>query len=151
MDGKFKDLKDKLKEGVSVHEIESFTKKYMMETFFVIALVIGMVSSSFDFFTGPGLTIAFLTLGVLVGIFFPVPVEQGLKQFYAFAYKQEKLTQLIIGIVKMIIGLFVPFILFGAVGVLAASAYTYFIRHSRNVEGGSSMKGKRPGGYGDHN
>lgn len=122
---------DKMKEGISVQEMEDFARKYTMEVFSVLAIVIGSISSMFDFFTGPKLTIAFIAIGVILGIFFPVPVEKGLKQFYSFSYKQEKMTQIILGVVKIIVGLFIPFILFGFIGLLAGTSYHYYTRHAQ--------------------
>lgn len=126
-----KKLMDKIKEGVSVQEVEDFARKYMTEVFSVLAIVIGAISSMYNFFTGPKLTIAFLAIGVIIGIFFPAPTEKGLKQFYNFSYKQEKTTQLILGLVKVIVGLFIPFLLFGFVGLLAGTSYHYFTRQAQ--------------------
>ncbi len=122
---------DKIKEGVSVQEVEDFARKYTMEVFSVLAIVVGSISSMYDFFTGPKLTIIFVAIGVILGIFFPAPVERGLKQFYSFSYKQEKTTQMILGLVKILIGLFIPFVLFGFIGLLAGTSYHYYTRHAQ--------------------
>ncbi len=126
-----KKLMDKIKEGVSVQEVEDFARKYTTEVFSVLAILIGAISSMYDFFTGPKLTIAFVAIGVMLGVFFPAPVEKGLKQFYSFSYKQEKMTQLILGCVKIVVGLFIPFILFGSIGLLAGTSYHYYTRHAQ--------------------
>jgi len=124
-------LVDKLKEGVSVHEIEGFASKHTTEVFSVLAMIIGAISSSYDFFTGPRLTILFLTLGALVAVIFPAPVEKGLKQLYNFTFKQEKMTEIILGAVKIVIAIFIPFIYFGLLGLLAGTSYHYYIRHAQ--------------------
>jgi hypothetical protein len=126
-----KNLMDKIKEGVSVQEVEDFARKYTTEVFTVLAIIIGSFSSMYDFFTGPRLTIAFLAIGVILGIFFPAPVEKGLKQFYSFSHKQEKMTQMILGFVKIIVSIFIPFILFGGIGLLAGTSYHYYTRHAQ--------------------
>lgn len=126
---------DKMKEGMSVQEMEDFARKYTVELFSALAIVIGTVSSMYDFFSGPKLTILLLALGTLLGVFFPVPSERGLKQFYMFAYKQEKLTQMILGGVQIVVALFIPFILFGFVGLLAGTSYHYYTRHAQVVSG----------------
>lgn len=126
-----KRLMDKIKEGVSVQEVEDFARKYTMEVFSVLAIVIGSISSMYDFFTGPKMTIIFIAIGVILGVFFPVPVEKGLKQFYSFSYKQEKTTQMILGLVKVVVGLFIPFVLFGFMGLLAGTSYHYYTRHAQ--------------------
>jgi hypothetical protein len=138
---------DKLKEGVSVDEIESFAKKHMTEVLTVLALIVGAVSSAFDFFTGPGLTLIFAAVGTIFGIFFPAPVERGLKQFYQFTYKQEKTTQMVLGAVKVVMGIFIPFVLFGLLGLLAGTSYHYFTRQAQIFSENRPPKGpKGPSG-----
>ncbi len=126
-----KKFMDKVKEGVSVQEVEDFARKYTTEVFTVLAIVIGSISSMFGFFTGPKMTIGFVAIGVILGIFFPAPVEKGLKQYYSFSFKQEKTTQMILGLVSIVIGLFIPFILFGFLGLLAGTSYHYYSRHAQ--------------------
>ncbi len=124
-------LVDKLKEGVSVHELEGFASRHTTEVFSVLAIIIGAISSSYDFFTGPKLTILFLALGALIAVFFPAPVEKGLKQLYSFTFKQEKMTEIILGAVKIVVAIFIPFIYFGLLGLLAGTSYHYYIRHAQ--------------------
>lgn len=126
-----KNIMDKFKEGVSVREVEDFAKKHTIEVFTILAIVIGSISSMYDFFIGPRMTILFLAIGIILGILFPAPVEKGLKQFYSFTFKQEKMTQIIIGIVKIIVALFIPFIFFGVMGLLAGTSYHYYTRHAQ--------------------
>ncbi len=134
---------DKIKEGVSVQEVEDFARKYTTEVFSVLAIVIGSISSMYDFFTGPKLTIVFIAIGVVLGIFFPAPVEKGLKQFYSFSYKQEKTTQMILGLVKVVVGLFIPFVLFGFMGLLAGTSYHYYTRHAQIMSENRPPKGHK--------
>lgn len=124
-------LSEKLKEGVSVQELEDFARKYSTEVFTVVALIIGSISSVFNFFTGPTWTILFVTLGAVLGIFFPTPVDKGLKQLYDFTFKQEKSTQLILGAVKIVMAIFIPFVLFGIMGLLAGTSYHYYTRRGQ--------------------
>ncbi|MBX7067117.1 MAG: hypothetical protein K1X28_07790 [Parachlamydiales bacterium] len=138
-----KKLMDKIKEGVSVQEVEDFARKYTTEVFSVLAIVVGSISSMYDFFTGPKMTILFLAVGLIVGVFFPAPVEKGLKQFYSFSYKQEKTTQMILGLVKVVVGLFIPFILFGFMGLLAGTSYHYYTRHAQIMSENRPSKGHK--------
>jgi hypothetical protein len=132
---------DKLKEGVSVHEIESFARKHTSEVFSVLAIVIGSISSMFDFFTGAGFSILFIAVGVILGVFFPAPVEKGLKQLYGFTNKQEKTTQMILGAVKIVIAIFIPFVIFGVLGLLAGTSYHYYTRHAQIMNENRSSRG----------
>ena len=139
---------EKLKEGVSVQEIEDFARKHTTEVFSVLALIIGAISSTFDFFTGPGWTIIFTALGAIAGVFFPAPVEKILKQLYSFTLKQEKTTEMILGGVKIIIAIFIPFIYFGLIGLLAGTSYHYYLRHAQVVNENKPPRSRR-GASGD--
>lgn len=139
-----KKFMDKIKEGVSVQEVEDFARKYTTEVFSVLAIVIASISSMYDFFTGPKFTIIFIAIGLILGVFFPSPVEKGLKQFYNFSSKQEKMTQMVLGLVHIVVGLFIPFILFGFIGLLAGTAYHYYTRHAQSVTQNSPPKPHNP-------
>lgn len=145
-----KKLMDKIKEGVSVQEVEDFARKYTTEVFSALAIVIAGISSMYDFFSGPKLTILFTVVGLIVGVFFPAPVERGLKQFYSFSYKQEKMTQIVLGCVKIVAGLFIPFILFGAVGLLAGTSYHYYTRHAQVISENKPHKPPRSHSVDEH-
>ncbi len=122
---------DKLKEGVSVHEIEGFAGKHTSEIFSVLAILIGTFSSAYDFFTGPKVTLLFLAIGAIGGILFSAPVEKGLKQLYQFTLKKEKMTEILIGALKIVVALFVPFLYFGLMGLLAGTSYHYYLRRAQ--------------------
>lgn len=141
-----KKLMDKLKEGVSVEEIEDFARKYTTEVFSILAIVIGTVSSMYDFFTGPKLTLLLLAVGVMLGTFLPAPSEKWLKQYYSFSHKQEKTSQMVLGCVMIVIALFIPFILFGFVGLLAGTSYHYYTRHAQIMSDNKPHKGRHVGG-----
>jgi hypothetical protein len=145
-----KKLMDKIKEGVSVQEVEDFARKYTTEVFSVLAIAIGAISSMYDFFTGPKMTIFFIAVGVILGVFFPAPVERGLKQFYSFSFKQEKTTQMVLGIVKVIVGLFIPFFLFGFMGLLAGTSYHYYTRHAQIMSENKPRKPSRSSSGDEH-
>ena len=136
-------MMDKIKEGVSVQEVEDFARKYTLEVFSVLAIVIASISSMYDFFTGPKFTILLVTIGLVLGVFFPAPVERILKQFYSFSYKQEKMTQMILGCVMIVVGLFIPFVIFGAVGLLAGTSYHYYTRHAQVMSENKPPKSRR--------
>jgi len=141
---------DKLKEGVSVKEIEDFTRKHTTEVFSVLAIIVATASSCWDFFTGPKMTIFFTALGCILAVLFPVQVERGLKQFYNFVLKQEKTTQMIVGAVKVVIGIFIPFLLFGILGLLAGTSYHYFVRQAQILFQNHPRKGGKSAEPGEH-
>lgn len=125
---------EKLKEGVSVREIEDFARKHTTEVFSIFAIIIATVSSIFNYFmNGAGFSIFFAAIGCIAAILFPVPVERGLKQLYNFMGKQEKSTQIILGALKLVIALFIPFLIFGLAGLLSGSSYHYYTRHAQII------------------
>ncbi len=139
-----------MKEGVSVQEVEDFARKYATEVFSVLAILIGSVSSMYDFFTGPKMTISFIALGMILGIFFPAPIERTLKQYYSFASQQEKMTQMILGIVNIVVALFIPFVLFGCLGLLAGTSYHYYVRHAQIINENKPHKHHHSDGESEH-
>ncbi len=116
-------LGKKLKEGVSIQELESIARKYLHEMLFILAIFIASVSSIFDFFIGPMWTLTFLGLAAMVSVAFPEQISKMLKSLYHFYYKQEKTIQIIIGSVRIVFALFLPFILFAELGLLAGVAF----------------------------
>ena len=129
-----KKLSDKIKEGISTHQIENFARKHTQEVFSTLAIFIGAVSSIFDFFTGASWSILFLAIAAIVAIAFPVAVEKKLKKFYNFSLKQDKTTEMVLGGVKIVIAIFLPFLYFGFLGLLAGTSYHYYIRHAQIME-----------------
>jgi uncharacterized membrane protein len=124
-------LTEKLKEGISVTELEDFTRRHTVEVFSILAIIIATITSCWDFFTGPKLSIFFMALSAVCSILFPAPIERGLKQLFNFVLKQEKSTQMILGAVNLVVAIFVPFILFALLGLLAGSSFHYFVRHAQ--------------------
>lgn len=138
-----KNFMDKIKEGVSVQEVEEFAHKYTAEVFSVLTILVASISSMYDFFTGPKMTIAFAAIGMIMGIFFPAAAEKGLKQLYSFTSKQEKMTQMILGLVKIVVALFIPFVVFGFVGLLAGTSYHFYTRHAQIMSENRPHKSNR--------
>ena len=115
-------ISEKLKEGVSVREIEEFARKHTIEAFSVLAIVIATISSMFDFFTGPVWSVLFTAIGMVLAVIFAESLERGVKKCYQFIHKQEKFTQMVLGVVKIVLALFIPFVIFLGIGVLAGTA-----------------------------
>lgn len=118
-----------MKESIPVEKIEKFRRKYATEVFSAAALIVGAISSLSHFFSGPALTIFFTVLGTILGIFFPDQIDRALKWVYNFSFRQQKPAQTVLGILEIAIGFFLPFVLYGLVGLLAGSAYHYYTRH----------------------
>ncbi len=107
--------KNKLKDGVSVKEIEAFTKKHRFEVFFCLAFVFAC------FFTfvmwGPGWSVVAAAVGAIVGILMPGKVAHFSKMMFQFIFKHEELTQMVLGIVSLILAIFLPPLIFLLLGL----------------------------------
>jgi hypothetical protein len=121
-----KDKKDSEQiEGVSVKEIEGFVKRYMTESFLVLSIIIATISSIFSFFTGPSWSVLFLGMGAVVSIIFPEKLFALINKALCFLKKQEKASQIIIGIVRLVIAIFIPFITFAELGLLSGVGFCH--------------------------
>ena len=105
----------KSKEGVSVKEIEEFAKKHRFEVFFCLSFIFA-VFFSFVFF-GAGWAIVLAGLGGILGVLAASKVEFVARQIFGFIFKQEQITQMVLGIVMLIISIFLPPLIFFLIGV----------------------------------
>ncbi|MES2200343.1 MAG: hypothetical protein V4489_09290 [Chlamydiota bacterium] len=103
----------KPKTGVSVKEIETFTKKHRFEVFFCLSLILSCFFS-FVFFDGWG-TVA-TAVGGILGILFSTKIAELIQRFAMFFNKQEDLTQLILGIAGLVLSVFLPILTFLVIG-----------------------------------
>jgi hypothetical protein len=103
------------KEGVSVKEIENFAKKHRLEVFFCLAFVFACFFS-FVFF-GTGWAVVLGSAGGIVGALMSGKVEHMAKKIFYFVFKQEQTTQLVLGAVGLILSIFIPPLIFLALGM----------------------------------
>ena len=105
----------KPKEGVSVKEIEEFAKKHSFEVFFCLAFVLAC------FFTfvmwGAGWSIVATAVGGILGILLSHKIAHFSKMIFNFVFKQEKTTQLVLGIVCLVLAIFIPPLIFLLIGL----------------------------------
>jgi hypothetical protein len=106
------------KKGVSVKEIEEFTKKHRYEVFFCALFVLACIFSFVGHF-GSGWSIFFAMGGAVVGTIFPSKSDSFLKTVFKFIFKQEKTLQIVLGAVSLLLAIFMPFIVFLIVGLIA--------------------------------
>lgn len=105
---------NKIKEGVSVKEIENFTKKHRFEVFFCLSFLLACFFS-FVFFSTWSLILA--AAGGILGVLMPAKAEGALRKVFLFFFKQEQTTQLILGIVGLILSIFLPLLTFFVLGL----------------------------------
>ncbi|MBI2810775.1 MAG: hypothetical protein HYX67_08115 [Candidatus Melainabacteria bacterium] len=106
---------NKPKEGMSVREIENFAKKHRFEVFFCLAFVLAC------FFTfvmwGPGWSVIAASIGAIIGVLLAGNVTHFSKKVFQFIFKQEQTTQLVLGIVALILAIFLPPLYFLLLGL----------------------------------
>ena len=134
-------LTDKLKGGMSVEEIENFARKYTSEVFFALSVIIASISSTFDFFTGPGWSLMLAGIAAVIAAIFPEQTGGLLIKFYQFVGKQEKMVQIVIGVLRIVLAIFLPLVTFTGLGFLAGVAYFDYTKKAHmhmHREGGAS-------------
>lgn len=109
----------KIKEGVSVQELENFGKKYTTEIFLVLYFVLAALLAKFFF--GPMWSIFLAGIGGILGVLLPMKVEKAIRGVFQFVNKQEKITRLILGIVGLIVAFFLPPLIFFFIGLIGGS------------------------------
>ncbi len=107
--------KNKLKEGLSVKEIEEFTKKHRFEVFWCIALVFACFFSFFIF--SPGWGIFFASIGGILGITLADKIENLARSVFGFIAKQEQTIQIVIGVAFLIVSIFLSPLIFLLLGM----------------------------------
>ncbi|NGX50202.1 MAG: hypothetical protein K1060chlam2_00043 [Chlamydiae bacterium] len=109
----------KLKEGVSVQELENFGKKYRFEIFFVVYFLLATLLT-FLFF-GPAWSVFLAGVGGILGIWLPKKVEKAARAAFQFVFKQEKATKLILAVVGVIVAFFLPPLVFFFMGLMGGT------------------------------
>ena len=120
----------KLKEGMSIQELEKFSRKYQHQIFFIIYLVLATLMT-FLFF-GPTLSIFLGGIGGIIGVIMPHKIRKAIASCFHFVFKQEKKTQLILGIVGGIIAFFLPPLIFFFLGLAGGKSFCCSQDSSKN-------------------
>jgi len=100
----------------------------------ILALIIATISSVFGFFTGPSWSLIFAGLLAIIGIALPVQVGKILKKLLKFQADLPKTTIIIIGIVRIVLAVFIPFVLFAELGFLAGYSFHTTARDCHEIE-----------------
>ena len=70
-----------------------------------------------------GWSLFFAGLGAIIGIALPDQVGKFLKKMLKIQSKADKSTIVIVGVVRLIVAIFIPFIIFAEMGLLAGYAF----------------------------
>lgn len=123
-------VNDNQKDGVSVKEIENYAKKHRFELFLCLSFLLACFFS-FIFFTAWSLILA--AAGGILGTLMSYKVEGFAKKTQAFVVKQESMTQMILGIVGLILSIFLPLLIFLVLGA-AGGKYLRGLGDSNTID-----------------
>lgn len=120
------------KEGMSVHEIESMAKKYRFELVFCLAFILAAIFAYL--FNMEGWSIFVSAIGGIIGICLPKHIEKFARMCCGFVLKQEKITQIIIGVVVLVLSIFISPIIFLFLGLVGGVEIYHVVaqHHSAN-------------------
>lgn len=122
---------EKKKEGVTVKEIEGYAKRHRFEIFFCILFILASLFTLI--FWGPTLSIFLAGIGAIISIFIPGKVDQLARKMANMVLTKEGTTQIIIGIVALIIAIFLAPIVFLWLGLHAGRS---IIQLAKEAAGG---------------
>ncbi len=110
------DNKHNSKEGMTVQEIENIAKKYRFELVFCLGFILAGV---FSYLFGlQGWSIFLSVIGGVIGVCLPSYAEKWLGSCFHFIYKQERVTQIIIGVAVLVIAIFISPLMFFVLSIL---------------------------------
>ncbi|NGX36960.1 MAG: hypothetical protein K1000chlam2_00106 [Chlamydiae bacterium] len=119
---------EKKKEGVSVKELEGYAKKHRFEIFFCILFVLASLFTLV--FWGPTLSIFLVGIGGIISVFMPDKIDQLQHKMASMVFGKEGATQLIIGIVALIVAIFLAPLIFLIIGAHAGKNMIHLARES---------------------
>ena len=105
---------NKLKEGVSIKEIEEFAKKNRFDVFLCVLFFIACVFAFALWGTGWCVVAAFI--GTIVGILSSNQIEGLSKKGVLFLLKQESTTQIVLAVVLLVFAVILPLLYFFILG-----------------------------------
>ena len=111
---------NKMKGGFTIQEIEQMAKKYRFEVFFIASFVLAaLFSTIFDML---GYSVLLAAAGAVIGMIFPVHADKILGQVLEFTCKQEKVTQIVIGVILIAISVVLAPVIYLIMGLVCGKA-----------------------------
>lgn len=130
-----KKLGNKLTEGVSVKEIEQFSKRYFIELFFTLLFFLATLFSWL--FWGLPWSILLAGIGGIIGTWMPKKIGQLSQSVFRFLRGQQKATRITLAIVFLIFAVFIPPLIYLLIGLAAAQSFFFHARDGApHVENG---------------
>ncbi len=111
---------EKKNEGVSVKELEGYAKKNRFEIFFCILFVLASLFTLV--FWGAPTSIFLAGIGGIISVFLPGKIDQLSHKMASTVFGKEGTTQLVIGIVALIVAIFLAPLIFLIMGLHAGKS-----------------------------
>lgn len=119
----------------NMSEIRKFGRRHIWEVLSTIAIIVAGISAWGHFFYGNiNWSIWTLAAGAIATIFYPWRIDSLLKRTYTWKIGKSRSWGLILEGIKIAIALFVPYIYFAWIGMMAGSSIHYYIRHAHSTE-----------------
>lgn len=109
-----------MKGGFTVQEIEQMAKKYRFEVFFCGAFILATIFSKI--FELMGYSLLLTAMGAVVGMILPSYTEKLLHSILAYVCKQEKVTQIVIGVILLVISVVLSPVIFLMIGFVSGKS-----------------------------
>ncbi len=111
----------KIREGVSIQELENFGKKYHFEILFVLYFLLATLLNFLWKGFGTTWSIFLTGIGGILGSWFSKKIEKAAQSAFQFINKQEKITRLILAIAGALISFFLPPVIFFLTGLMGGA------------------------------
>ena len=117
------------KEGVSVKELQNFVMRNKFEVFYCLLFVFASLFTLV--FWGPIISVFLAGIGGIIGVLLPARVELFSRKTIGHVLKQERTTQLIFGIVGLILAIFLAPLVFLFLGLHGGKSMGH---HSKEMD-----------------
>lgn len=124
---------EKKKEGLSVKELEGYAKKNQFELFFCLLFILATLFTLV--FWGTTISIFAAGIGGIISVLLPNKIEELSQKMGSLVLKKEGTTQLIIGIIALIVAIFVAPLIFLLLGLHAGKSMVQLAKKSSPPEG----------------
>ncbi|NGX39802.1 MAG: hypothetical protein KR126chlam1_01135 [Chlamydiae bacterium] len=119
---------EKKKDGMSVKELEGYAQKHRYEIFFCLLFVLASLFTLV--FWGAELSVLLAGAGGIISILMPEKIHNFSKSMSSKISKMEKTTQMIVGIVALIVAIFLAPLVFLVIGLHAGK---HMLHHFKEV------------------
>ena len=116
-----KDKYDELKSDPKVKATGSFLNNYFVEVFYIAAVAVSFIITLIKGHSSGA--VVFTGIGFLLGLFLFSLMKNAVRQAHAFITKQELVIHIIVSVIAIILAIWIPQIIFGAlIGIPAGFA-----------------------------